>query len=67
MDNALSLIDDLITRYPDEPALAQLRETVETPSFDDLECIIEKIASTKSGKVELIRRGKSLIKKILGK
>ena len=67
MDRGLKLIDDLIEQYPDELALIQLRDVVAAPDLDDLESAIEKIASTPAGKVKLIKRGKGLIRKIMGK
>lgn len=67
MDSALALIDSLIADHPDDSRLTELRELVAEPSLDDLERIIENIASTKVGKIKLMKRGKPLIKKIMGK
>ena len=68
MDRALTLIDVLIESNPDlVDDLTQLREIVADPTLDELEAIIEKIASDKMKKLQLIKRGKRLIKVIMGK
>ena len=68
MDRALTLIDVLIENNPDlVDDLTQLREIVADPTLDELEAIIEKIASDKMKKLQLIKRGKRLIKVIMGK
>ena len=61
------MIDALQQKYPDDLELVQLRGVVEAPDLDELEAIIEKLASTPAGKMKLIRRGKGLVKKIMGK
>ncbi len=67
MDRALILIEALINKHPDDLELIQLKEVVSNPDLDELEAAIEKIASTPAGKVQLIKRGKGLIRKIMGK
>lgn len=66
MEAALNLIDALKDDHNDA-RLDELRSLVASPSLDDLESIIEQIASTPDGKKRLIKRGKRLIKKIMGR